>query len=95
MTFRVFWPPETKNDPDTENTKISYQNRVFFLFSVGVSFRASGAHKTRNTGFSIFASQSTAISAIFSAIWLQICTCGVPNESWQCPLQYLFPAIKV
>ena len=36
--FCVFWPPETENDPDTENTKIFLSKLGCFLFSVGVSF---------------------------------------------------------
>ena len=73
----------------------SYQNRVVLYFLCPGHFWPLEAEKAKKRIFSIFASQSTAISAIFSAIWLQICTCGVPNESWQCPLQYLFPTIKV
>jgi hypothetical protein len=40
--FRVFWPPETKNDPDTEYTKQFLSKSGCFVFPVSGSFLASG-----------------------------------------------------
>ena len=149
--FRLFQPPEAKNDPDTENTKQPDFDKNCLVYSVSGSFLVSGGQKTRksflmsskNPFFSFFSLQRPkmpwhrkyqtflikiglfcifCVRVIFG-LWrlknpkngfFDICKVsrrpfwlfsrpfgfkyvlvGVPNESWQCPLQYRFPAIKV
>ena len=47
--FRVFWPPEAKNDPHSENTKKPDFEKNFLIFYAKRSYLASGGLKMAKT----------------------------------------------